>query len=370
MNSQRRQRGFTLIELMIAMLISTLLVSMILAIFMRTSLAYRSQQQVASVQQVLTSARAMFEFDAKMAGLQMSQGVKVASDSLKHSPVEITNSSSAPDEIAFFYGDPSVQALVTNGVTPTTVAVDSSAGFAANDLVLLSTADVTTTSNPISPTTDAKLAIFDACVLKIASLTSTSITFVTTAPWGNSTNSHCSATTANKTMVYKFVAHAYRIDQTTARKPDGVLQMSATGDLAPSLNDWQDYAFGFTDIQVATRFFDQNGVDTTDPDTDGDRDWYSSTSQGTMTAPIAYAAAFTPPIELTISLVARSDRDVEGVSTAATPTLTVSGNTANNMIGDRASITLPSGSDTALQGNRVYRYTTFQIDLRNIGVGR
>ncbi|MBP6847554.1 MAG: prepilin-type N-terminal cleavage/methylation domain-containing protein, partial [Kofleriaceae bacterium] len=50
---RRRQpgrRGFTLIELMIALTISALLIGMILSIFTRMSTAYRTQQYVADLQ--------------------------------------------------------------------------------------------------------------------------------------------------------------------------------------------------------------------------------------------------------------------------------------------------------------------------------
>jgi prepilin-type N-terminal cleavage/methylation domain-containing protein len=369
---RRGQRGFTIIELMIALVVSSLLVGMILAIFMRMSLAYRGQQQLAGVQQVLASARATFEIDAKMAGLEMSQGFKTTVDSKRHSPVEITNSSTGPDQIAFFYADPSSQAVVTNSATPVTVNVDSSVGFVANDLVVMSTPDVTTLANPINPGADAKLVTFDACVLKIQAVSATTMTFSTAAPWGFAGNPHCIGnTTPNKTMIFKFVAHAYRIDPTVARLPDGVLQMSPTGNLQTAVNDWQDLAFGFTDLQVATQFFEAgDAVDTPDPDTDPTREWYSAAMQATLTAPGAYNSSFTTPIELAISLVARTDRDVEGIATAQTPALTVSTNTANNTLGDHDFVTLPSATDDRLKGFRIYRYVTFQVDLRNMGMGR
>ena len=132
-------------------------------------------------------------------------------------------------------------------------------------------------------------------------------------------------------------------------------------------NDWQDLAYGFTDLQVATQFFDNDGVDTADPDADPKREWYSSETQETLTNP---AAALTPAIQMTISLVSRTDRDVEGIATAATPELRVAANVTNNTLGDRASEPLPSATDPALQGNRIYRYTTFGVDFRNLAVGR
>src|SRR5882672_2125557 len=107
------QRGFTLIELMVALLVSSLLVGMILAIFSRMSLAYRGQQQIAGVQQVLAAARAAVELDAKQAGLGMPQGFKTAIPGLPavESPVQVTNSNSGPDQIALFYADTSTQEI-------------------------------------------------------------------------------------------------------------------------------------------------------------------------------------------------------------------------------------------------------------------
>jgi hypothetical protein len=73
---------------------------------------------------------------------------------------------------------------------------------------------------------------------------------------------------------------------------------------------------------------------------------------------------------MSISLVARTDRPVEGIATAQTPTLTVAANPNNNTLGNRPSVALPAVGDPALQGSFIYRYTTFQVDFRNLGVGR
>jgi prepilin-type N-terminal cleavage/methylation domain-containing protein len=361
---RRGQRGFTLIELMIAMVVSSLLVGMILAIFLRMSMAYRGQQQVSGIQQVLASARAMIEVDAKQAGLQMPQGVKtVPSGGNVVSPVQIINSSSGPDQLRFIYADATYQAAVSAKVGDV-LTVDDHVGFAPNDLVVISTADMTV-ANPIDPA-GANVTIFTSCIAKIDSFPSTtSVQLSTAGPVGVAGQGHCPAVTPPLTMMYKLVARAYRIDP--ARLPDGVLQRSPTGDLF-GLNDWQDLGYGFTDIQVATQFYDNDGADTLDPDSDVNRDWYSGEGQETFTA---NSAAFAQtPLQMTITLVARTDKDVEGVTTAFTPTLTVSGNADNNQLGDRPAVDLSTTVDPALTGNRLFRYMTFAVDLRNTGVGR
>ena len=379
------RRGFTLVELMVSMVIGSLLVIMLLTIFTRMSFAYREQQAIVNVQQTLTAARAAMELDAKQAGFGMAQGFKLK-DGLLHSPVRVVNSSTGPDEVGFYYADPGAtgtgakaggksQALATSNGAATTVTFDDASGFAAGDLVVLTTPDTSSMANPISPTTDAKITRFDACVVQIASINTNTVVFSTTGSWGQVNNVHCATTTSGATMMYKFVAHYWRLDPTTTGTPTrtslGVLQRSPTGNLVGA-NDFADMAYSFTDLQVATYFYDADydATDTLDPDTDGARDWYSSTQQDTWTQNIVTTASFFPPLAVSLSLVARTERDVEGVFSSTTPVLTVAGNPNNNLVGDRAAVSLPSATDDRLKGNRIYRYITFRVDMRNLGVGR
>jgi hypothetical protein len=172
---------------------------------------------------------------------------------------------------------------------------------------------------------------------------------------------------ANRTMMYGFVAHAYRIDAT------GSLQQSKTGNLT-NAEQWDDLAFGFSDIQTAVRVYNPAAAADLDGDGDIQRNWYSSAQQDTMTH-LTTAPAGSALLAMTISLVVHTDRNVEGIATAATPDLigppppaTINAN--NNSIGDRASVPLPAvPPDPLLPGQRIYRHTTFQVDFRNLGVG-
>jgi prepilin-type N-terminal cleavage/methylation domain-containing protein len=371
------QRGFTLIELMISLLISTLLVILILSIFSRMSFAFREQQKVASVQQVLSAAHGAFDFDAKQAGMQMSNGFTVAFDYnagavVRRSPVRVVNNASGPDEVGFYYASPEKQALVTVSGIPTTLTVDAHT-FVDDELVVLSTPDTTTLVNPVVAT-DAKLTTFNACVLQVDSSTATTITFAQTGDYGRANNDHCQNAVANKSMIYKFVGHYWRIDRSTSlRKGLGVLQLDPTGALAGVVAaNFQDQAYGVVDLQFATFFYDGDGTDTQDPDVgDGNRDWQSGENQETYTNPVATTTGvFFAPMMLSVSLVARTNSNVEGVYTANYPNLTVATNLANNTIGDRATFALPDASDPAFTGFRIYRHITFQVDLRNMGIGR
>jgi prepilin-type N-terminal cleavage/methylation domain-containing protein len=374
--SRRGQGGFTLIEMMITLVIASLLVAMLLSIFARMSFAFREQQDIVAIQQTITAARTAFERDAKLAGNQMAQGFKIASDgagvtNLKHSPLRVVDSATGPDEIGFYYADPNPakQAVVMSTGTATSITVDNTSGFAVNDVVVLSTGDTTSFSNPVSPTTDAKITLYDACIVQIQSIPDTThVTFYQNGNWGRTNNDHCANTSATTTMMYGFIAHYWRIDP--ARPGTGALQLDTNGNLLATTT-WTDEAYDFTDIQVSTYFYDGDGADSADPDLDGNRDWVSDGTQTTYTTPILKTASFLAPLEVTISLVARTDRDVEGVFTGATPNLVgTPGGTTNNMVGNHASVTLPSATDTTLQGKRIYRYITFQVDLRNLGVGQ
>lgn len=364
-----RRKGFTLVELMIALLVSTLLVIMILSVFTRLSFAFREQQTVVGLQQTLSAARTAIEYDARHAGLLVSQGFTVSSDLgvNRHSPVRITNRSFGPDELGFYYADPSAQALVIGAPppTPVTLTVDDIGTFVAGDLVVLSTPDTISMDNPIS-SGEAKIALFTACVLRIESVAGNQVTFETAGEWGNTLNEHCANPIGATTMMYKFVAHTWRVD--TSRPDLAPLQLDPTGGLATPA--FTDQAYGIVDLQASTYFYDADGTDSGDPDTDGDRDWSSSDAQQTMTDPIPLASSFVAPLMMSISIVARTPANVEGVSTANSPQLTDPASPTDNTIGDRASFPLPSSTDAMFAGHRLYRFVTFQTDMRNMGVGR
>jgi prepilin-type N-terminal cleavage/methylation domain-containing protein len=367
---RRTERGFTLIELMVALVVSSLLVGMIFAIFIRMSTAYRTQQQVAEVQSKLAAARARIELDAKQAGFGMSGGFYMAfPGGVRVSPLRVINNADAPDEIAFFYADPSVQVATRADVGATCTRrlcdqLGSTEGFRPGDVVVMSTLSWGPAEGYEDPG-EPKVAQFMACLFQLSSVGPTSFSFSEAAPWGSFFGSHCpSPPVVGTTMFYKLAARHWRIDP--SRPAEGVLQLSTGGALV-RIDDWQDQAYGFTDLQVATRFFEPRDLtDTPDPDADPRRDWYSGEQQEINTEP---AAALLPPIQVSISLVARTERDVEGIASASTPDLTVAGNEDHNTVGDRGPIPLPSELP-ALAGHRIYRHTTFQVDLRNLGIGR
>ncbi len=394
-----RQTGFTLVEVMVSLVISSLLVGMILSIFSRMSLAYRGQQGVAELQQILAAGHGLIADDLRQAGFQMPDGFLFAGDLALHQPVEVINDvdNFGPDEVHMFYADASAQARVVdfNGSADsataafTVIQVDDAGDFVAGDLIAIVKAQ--------SGTPD-EVAFF-SCVAQIATLNATTINLAVSGTWGTPNNDQCDQVrtdlaigTDNRAMVYRFRAHGYRIDPN--RRDLAVLQLSRSAGFA---DDWQDLAVGFTDLQVATRWDDSDDntgellVDTVDLDVDPRREWYSDVTQAGLSAP-RLAAIGVPPsgtptayimasydhtrprlVSARVTLVVRTHTRVDVVPSLRTPKLLDDVRPGNNDVGDRDEVQLEGVADAArpqeLRGNHVYRYSTVGTDLRNMGVG-
>jgi prepilin-type N-terminal cleavage/methylation domain-containing protein len=360
--SRRGQRGFTLVELMVALAISAILVTMVLSVFARMSAAYRRQQQVASLQVILAAAENLLTQDARQAGFQMAQGFQLATaPGVRQRPVQVVNSSFGPDELRFFSADATVQSRVT-AIAFDNVSVDINQ-FVDGELAVIVNTD--TIDLPIGLGT-RKIPRFESCVVRVNVVIGDPyrLNLDTSAPWGDATNSHCAAVIAahtsgasqGQTMLYRFLARGYRIDP--ARPALGVLQLSPSGGLVAG--DWQDLGIGFADLQVAARMFLSGDVVDEDGDGDNEYDWVSGSELDVRTAPTSASYV----TSLTISLSARTDRSVDGVGAVATPSFLGTGAAGFNSLGDHPSVALPLAPSVF-----VYRYSTSRVDMRNTGAG-
>lgn len=387
---RRRQHGFTLIEIMVSLVISSLLIGMILSVFSRMSMAYRGQQGVAELQQILAAGQAMIERDLRQAGHQMPEGYFIANDGLLHQPIEILNDADGlgSDELHIYYADASAQARVISFNSTATAAdfqsfeVDNADSFVAGDLVVL-----TKSPDPAANQTRR----FYACVVQVEVINGTTFQVDGAGTWGTPANDQCNdirTNTVGSAMVYRFRARGYRVDPT--RRELAVLQMSPT---AGWLDDWQDLAVGFTDLQVASRWDDTTyvagmAVDTVDLDTDNDREWFSDATQTNRSSPLAMKSGATDVrrlasyesvdrsflVGLRVTLVVRTHSKIDTVPSQRTPKLIDDARPGNNDLGDRDEIQLEGVADSArpleLRGDHIYRYATVGTDLRNLGVGR
>ncbi len=390
--ARRRQHGFTLVEIMVSLVVSAMLVGMILSVFSRMTLAYRGQQGVAELQQILAAAQNMIERDLRMAGNQMPEGFFITADESLHQPVEIANDPDGfgPDELRIFYADTGAQARVINvngspitapvGVTVTTIEVDDSGDFLPGDVIVLSRARKDQEGDQVR---------FYACVLQIEQITGNLLEIDGAGSWGSTTRDPCKdvrqGADSESHMVYRFRARGYRID--ASRRDLAVLQFSPSAGI---LGDWQDLGVGFTDLQIASRWDDTadptEAGDTADLDNDGTREWWSDITQTAKTNPLVPIDPTQPyeldnydntrsfVIGLRVSLVVRTHYEVDVVPSQRTPVLVDSARAANNDLGDRDAVQLEGVSDAArpleLRGEHVYRYATIGVDLRNMGVNK
>jgi len=385
--------GFTMVELMISLVISSLLVGMILSIFMRMSTAYRTQQHIAELQQILTSAQDLIQRDVRQAGFQMPDGFRIVGAAGVHPAIELRDNAGGfgPDELHVFYADASAQAKVmvmaSLDVTPfTTFTVDDPDRFDDNDVVLISNHSISTNVGAAVAT----VVRFEACVVQLQQIAGAAFTVRTGGTWGDPNNNQCDAMRAKhvgavtNTMVYRFRARGYRVDPT--RRSLAVLQLSPTGGLVP--NDWQDLGIGFTDLQLASRWYEDEDADVTlkagdtaDVDNDPLREWYSDNVQDARTSFVLLTAPTDPSptarsllMELRVSLAVRTSHKLDTIGSSQTPAFIDAARPANNDLGNRAAVTLAGVADGArpeeLRGDHLYRYSTVGSDTRNLSVGR
>jgi prepilin-type N-terminal cleavage/methylation domain-containing protein len=386
--AQRRgQRGLTLIELMIALLISSLLIGMVFAVYTRMSVAYRQQSIVSELQQTLVAAKAMLQKELHQAGYLLPNGYQtlISGGPVPYPPqpaLSVINNAdgSGPDLIRWYYADGRAKARVEDfPALRQSLTVDTAEEFAEGDIaVIVSTLEPA--NSPLDPlgnlSSIAKIAQTTACVVQITGITGNQMDLGPNLPYNMVGNPHCTETQARaavtdvSTMVYRFVARGLRIDP--ARKDLSVLQLNT--DLA-NPNTWSDLAVGFTDLQVASRYFE--GADGTDRDGDGDplRDWYSGESQEVGDAsgdrPTSTVAGATP-FAVSVSLAVRTWEQVNLVPSSRTPAF-IGADANHNRFGNSESFDLEGTADALRplehKGRHVYRWMSTLIDLRNLGVG-
>lgn len=392
MKARRAQRGFTLIELMVALAISSIMVLMVLAMFARITTAYRSQQQLTQLQVSLSAAQNLIEQEVKRAGFQLADGFHVAGfGNTFRAPIQITNSATGPDELRLYSADGARAARVLDVSSDDRIDVDDTAAFFAGDLAVMVNVGTTRITNLVQlsggAAADTIVPTFEACLVRIERVdagTPGTLRFDTTSPWGDADinkTGHCrfvttqhAAETAPDTMIYGLHARAYRIDPTAARAALGVLQVSLSGGLID--NDWQDLGLGFTDLQLALRVFEENttagepgATDTDDLDDLARYDWYSGEDMENVTGALFFRNNHPRITQVSVSLAARTDSDVDDVYTRRTPAFTDPARPYNNELGDRDSVDLTSSPPAALAGQRIYRYSINRIDARNTGSG-
>ena len=379
------ERGFTLIELMVGMLLTGVVLSFVFIVSGKMSTAYFGQAQIAEVQQTLRTARAAIAADVRQAGFFVSNGFRTAAfgdtDEVVR-PLQIVNNAdgSGPDVVRVYYADATAGSRVRSidEAARSFADVDSTVSFAEGDVIVMVNSAIT----PAGENNGTGQVVYASCVVKVTSIDAGApgrLYFSADGdgePYNTDDNPQCAevtSATANEdpvpdTVVYRFVGRSYRIDP--ERKESAVLQGSPSGEMVE--DDWTDLALGVTTIQAASRYFEDDDAVDLDGDGDPELDWYSSENQETPD-PTGERPAGANLIELRVSVEARTQRGTRAVSTSRTTDMSNEDEPAHNPVGDWPGVQLGGVADDerpdGYAGDHLYRSAEALIDLRNLGVG-
>lgn len=375
--TKNTQAGMTLVELMVAMVISTIVIFFLFSIQTRMSRAYKGQGTVAEINQNLQAAKAHLLKEIRMAGYGLDSlgNVQVAStiDTNRFaSGFSVSND-------AFGDGNDSFRIMAADPLTEIVVT-----GFSGGN-------NFVDTLEPASEFLTGSIAILmsrtDACLIKVTGVNTQKIHFNPSGAPYNETpqNPHCQDLknnfnqVSNPVTIAHFTGVSYRIDPD--RATEGYLQMSPSGEVVA--DDWIDQGVGFTNMQIATRYFESGDAVDRDGDGDPERDWYSGDNQAAGDASRPADAVL---IQASLSIEGRSPYGTRGsAASSVTPAFTDLSNVDHNPRGDwgqdcAGAATDPCGINLATtpdasrpdryQGEYIYRSTTSIVDLRNMGVGQ
>lgn len=341
------------------------------------SSAYRGQGTVSEINQNLQAARQMLVSDIRMAGFGLAPGtgsvdVAVAVDAtllLDGFSIQNDANGDGNDSFRLVYSRSTENISVTN---LDTVSLDYTSPDGTPTIPV---------GTPIVIATQTA-----ACLVSVTAIDATKIYFGADAPFNPSSATQCAVVDASVSggqiaSVQTVVIHSYRIDPT--RPTAGYLQMSPSGEIIA--DDWVDMGVGFTNLQIASRYFEAG--DGVDVDGDGDplRDWYSTDNQANPDPSFIRPITATL-IQVSLSIEGRGAYGTVGASSSqTTPAFVDMGNVDNNPIGDwgqvcagaatspcgiHLSVTADASRPARYRGEHVYRYTRSTIDLRNLGIGQ
>ena len=358
----RAERGFTLIELMVAVALSGLLISLIFGIQLRMTTAFRGQAQVAAIAEMAAAARELIAAEARQAGRGMPpNGLAVpaaVAPAGRVWAVQVDNGTDADVLVLRRADTDPVRGTILNS----TVTVTSAAGIVAGDLLML------VNNDPGNP---------DGCMARANSVVGQLIDFDIAnggAPINQVGMPHCANLAVSATVwVSKLLVTQFQL---SAGDPaNGILQVYFP---KTSLGPASDLGIGFSNLQFAIRRFEAG--DLVDADGDGDpiRDWYSGNNQED---PITLGNLTGRPIAIGVTVEGRNLTPIRQVFAEATPPLTVMADTDNNPVGDWGHACSgnpqfdPCGVDLLAlpiltrppryRGDFIYRATSTVVVLRN-----
>jgi prepilin-type N-terminal cleavage/methylation domain-containing protein len=365
------QKGLTLVELMVAMFVSSILIVFMLGAQTQLSQAFRGQTIASDVSSNLRMAAGALRRDLVHAGYLLPGGaVEVApgvaiDGQLRGLTVRNNAHGDGPDELYLIFANDRNLTQIDDFQNNNMIAVADTSVFPHPEIVVLGTPRA-------------------AC---LAHINGTNDNFVNINPAqggrpfnhpGGPPNPHCehvrqAVSEGEPGFIYSMIGRGYRLDP--ARPELGVLQMSPTAGLIA--DDWIDVGVGFTNLQVATLYYERGRTDDLDGSGDPERNWYSGDNQA---SPPQNAV----PLAVSLSLETRNLGRAPQAATPATPAFTHLQRPEHNPLGDwgqpcPGAALDPCGVDLAntsdadrpdrYRGEHVYRWTTITVNLRNMGLG-
>jgi prepilin-type N-terminal cleavage/methylation domain-containing protein len=245
------QHGFTLVELMVAMVAGMILITLAFVITAQSVATSQSQRDVSDVEQSLHAAANLVLADVRSAGYEMGtlqlSGTTYRPISVQDGVDAVATDTGTPaDELEILYSDDGLNATITG---PSFNASDDSVSVmppaSINDFDSL-VGSIAVIYNPSCNGVSA------SCLIEITKVQDNA-GHIQHKPGGTVNqpgNANCAALQNCWTgaSFLSFNAHSYRIGP-PAYYPQGMLQESPSGGFIA--NDWVNLAPGFVDLQVA-----------------------------------------------------------------------------------------------------------------------
>lgn len=456
-----KNRGFTLVELMVAMGIAGILIALIFAVYTRMSVAYQAQNQITDINQNLRSAQNRIVSELRLAGAGIASGDLYLEDppgvnypdpdssaytlvppgpkpeifngagwnGLKTSrsftypgqlsgyplrPVYVVDGGTTePDELTLLFADfrkvLGIEAISITGTEVTLTWRDGQTNdFEVGDLVMVINPRLIPTTADING--DATPETYDrteseSCLLQLSSINggARQLIFTFAAPYntfndlGGSGPHHCDAVRDHHlsdvtrpigradTYISTLGVRGYRISPSD--RDIGILQVRREARPTDAgftegvlFAPWQDLGIGFTNLQVATQWYeprdtsdDDNDSANVDPDNNPELDWKSADNQETPKVYTPASQSVGVPVRLTLTLETRSLEQTNAVPTKTLPELQISSPpsaTDTNNLGNLPEINLPVGGDPRYNGDYTFRRSTITVELRSSAAGR
>jgi prepilin-type N-terminal cleavage/methylation domain-containing protein len=362
---RRRSAGFTLVELMVAVVLSGVIIGFVFQIHAQMTGALRGQANLSEVVESVTAARELLAREIRLAGMGFpASGVRwgTGANEVWYGVEAVNDADGAGadvvDSISIQRTEGDVYDVIADEAGDWTVALVD-----ADDLGFSTAAPVVIINRNNPP---------DACATTPIAVDATGLRFAA-ADFVNPASGPCGTlglSDDDSIQITRLRKASYRLDPVASNLEQGVLQRS--------INDgpWDNLGVGYTNLQFAVRYFE--AADAADADADGDalNDWYSGDEME-----VAYGGrlATGAPVQVGLSIEARNQRRIDNLASSATPAYTDLARPNNNPLGNFGQACtgaqydpcgVPDLNDPGVPSryafpDRVYRSTSTTVWLRS-----